>query len=588
MYIKLNYNDNVQWKDVFNTLRIVLKNNVTGISDLTTFGTAIYTDYTTNIDVSTRNLLDTTNSEIYRNTAPGVGYTTGTNSPWSWNWSESTTGTVTYAANFQVGPEIVIQRSLSTNSDKKYYIRLRHDGTNFTMGCFSTGPSDFSTSNGANKSTNLLNGEDRIVGYNMSSLTSFFCYITPTSIIVSGKGPTTSTGFSTTGWLTTASRPVTTTPGTGATSTYANISSIAPDGSRISFSSISTGTEISTTAGTYYYLRTLGNGNSYSISSNLYNLHTGTYISRTASQTVTMNIDGYLPHNPNASNSTAAHFGPAFISEYTPYDATAIGTNNYIPVMYTGGYTFHSTSGAGSPKSWYGISAQDFLWAEPYHTSQGYKLLSIQYPTPTTNNTWAVSQYVPCYIGNDFRTIERAPLGDANYGYITVSGTISGSTLTFTSPNLSNSFGSTPVTTSGAWNGWSISANVSLNLPTGLYITGGSGTSWTLNASVGTYTGIFYITRPQDVPLTPALSDQPAYKFSDSSTNGSYGLFPLVWSLSQYNTAGGKLNPALAGFMLYNGEYYPDDYFTTGGTTYALWPLADGFTRRLGIAVPKS
>jgi len=45
--------------------------------------------------------------------------------------------------------------------------------------------------------------------------------------------------------------------------------------------------------------------------------------------------------------------------------------------------------------------------------------------------------------------------------------------------------------------------------------------------------------------------------------------------------------------MLYNGDYYPDDYFSyapSGGSsnTYAIWPLADGYTRRLGLAVPKT
>jgi len=592
MYIKLNYNNDVQWKDVLNTLRIILTYNITSIADLTT-NTVAKNEYETNVDSTARSYLDisgTTTSEIYRTTAPGVGYTTGTNSPWSWNWALST-ATPVYSGTFQ-NPEMVFQRQLSTNSAIKYYVRLRYDGTNFTLGCFANGPSDFSTR--ASFSPLLSNGEDRIIGYNMTSITSFFFYMTPTSIMISGKGPTGNTGYSTTGWLTTATRPLTgLTTSASTVSSSTNIASVAPDGSRISFSSIGLDTSVSTAAGTYYYLRTVGNatlGYNYSIASNLYNLHTGNYITRVAAAgTVSMNIDGYLPHNPNASNQTTAHFGPAFVSEYTPYDATAIGTNNYIPVMYSGGYTYHNSVGYGSPKSWFGMSAQDFLWADAYHTAQGYKLLSIQYPTPTTNvgspTAWTVASGVPCYIGNDFRTIERAPLGDANYGYITITGTILNNQLTVTT--TSNSFGSPPTITTGM----AITAAPSVGLPLGTSILSGSTSPWTLNQNLGTSisgTQTFYLTRATDIPLTPALSDQPAFKFADSNTNGSYGLFPLVWSLSQYNTAGGKLSPALAGFMLYNGEYYPDDYFTTGGTTYALWPMADGFTRRLGIAVPKS
>ena len=600
MYVKLNYNNDVLWKDVLNTLRIILKFNITSIADLTSNASA-KAEYETNVDSTTRGFLDisgTTTSEIYRTTAPGVGYTAGTNSPWSWNWLLSTATPVynTYTS----GPEMVFQRQLSTNSAIKYYVRLRYDGTNFTLGCYSSGPSDYST--GASRSPLLSNGEDRIIGYNMSGITSFFFYMTPTSIMISGKGPTGTAGYSSTGWLTTATRSVTgLTTAASATSSYSTIASVASDGSRISFSAGDT--SVSTAGGTYYYLRTISNG-TYSIAPSLYNLHTGNYIIRAAaSASVSMNIDGYLPHNPNASNQTAAHFGPAFVSEYTPYDATAISTNSYIPVMYSGGYTYHSTVGYGTPKSWFGMSAQDFLWADPYHTSQGYKLLSIQYPTPTTNvgspQAWTIAPSVPCYIGNDFRTIERGPMGDANYGYATVNGTFGPTAGILTSA-------STPVGPTGTGGNFntiggtlqSITAGVSISSgPTlgflnsyGSVSTVTSQNSLTFNFAFPSGAGLqtYYLTRATDVPLTPALSDQPGFKFADSSTNGSYGLFPLVWSLSQYNTAGGKLSPTLSGFMLYNGEYYPDDYFTTGGTTYALWPMADGFTRRLGIAVPKS
>lgn len=347
-------------------------------------------------------------------------------------------------------------------------------------------------------------------------------------------------------------------------------------------------------------------------------------------------IDGYYPHNPNSDAvslySGQAHFGPAFISEYVPYDAAATINNNNIPIIFNSGYfqawdltanqaslsnvTCTNTSGTnlltgitanasgntdilvgmlvtgtgiqpnttvvsvviattgtnpiianpanpgtvnvtlslpttqavttvtfnsgtvpsnlrGATKGWFGMSAQDFLWGDPNHVSSSYKVLNLRKTTPNLTGTWSQDTlYAPVYPGTDIRTIERAPLGDQNIGTVVVNGT---------SPNL-----------------------------------------------VATPAPVV-----SDRVIAPALTDQPGNKFPDSSKNSAYGLFPIVWSNSQYSMAGGKLNPVtLSGFMLFNGDYQPDDYFTytpTGGSSasYAIWPMADGYTRRLGIAVPK-
>ena len=253
-----------------------------------------------------------------------------------------------------------------------------------------------------------------------------------------------------------------------------------------------------------------------------------------------MQIDGYYPHNPyNDAVSLyqgAAHFGPAFVSEYTPYDATSTVANNNYNVIFNGGYQYHQPS-LGNPKAWYGMAAQDFLWGDAYTTSQSYKVLNIRKPTPNVQQLYSTdTPYAPVFIGTDARTIERAPLGDWNVG------------------SNSGSVGTAP---------YPVYANP----------TGGAGS---------------------DRTLAPALIDLPNYKFPDASKNPSYGLFPLVWSNSSYNMAGGKITIDRAGFMLFNGDYTgPDDYFqytpALGSlTTYAIWPMADGYSRRLGIAVPKA
>jgi hypothetical protein len=513
MYIKLNFTNTVAWKDVFNMLRIILSNNINSISDFT--GNSDLNNSTI-IDSTTRGYLDATNSEIFRTVSPGVGYGSPTVA-WTYNWAEKTNPAA--YTTYTNGPEIVIQRTVSTyvpiggsDTNGKYYIRFRWDNTtnNFTLGTYKNSSTITAQVTGTGStSPTLSTGEDRILGYNMIGVTSFFMYMTPYSVLVGGRGPIGSNSV-TQGWLTTANRKVATAVTlTAATTQSSGVLTTVPDGSRISFSAYN--------PGTYYYYRNVNTSTSWSFADSLYKLHTGNYVTPTAVST-DIYVDGYLPHNPYANNPTAAHFGPGFVSEFTPYDATAICSNNYLPIMYSGGYYnqfnyYIASQYLYAPKAWYGISAQDFLWADSYHVKESYKLLSIQIPTPTLTNSWSISTSAPVYIGTDLRTIERAPLGDAYYG---------------------------------------------TNLTT-------------------------------DRTLSPALVDQPGYKFPDANGNPSYGLFPLTWSNSSYNSAGGKLSPAPAGSMLFNGDYTgPDDYFTYSGTTYALWPMADGYTRRLGIAVPKT
>lgn len=686
MYLKLNFNNGIFWKDVFNILRIILSNNINSITDLiygvaitgvtgssgsnqitlpslttnqlaqivqgqsvtgpgigtgavitnisgsivtlnvnntasisgtTIFGggtgTGIGSDAANqfknnNIIANTEtNKLDILTSEIVRTISPGVGY----GSPsigWTYNWAGST-NSPTYSGNYTAGPEMVFERNVSTYSPTsgsdtagKYYIRLRYDNTSSTstvqflgslyastlggvltvasftngvgsinigqaivtgtagsgnatitgsfivVGTWGTSGNQWAVSgntsinvsgimNAVNSSENgfyvgtyktasswtsastigtasnsyvLTNGEDRLQGFGMSTITSFFLYITPTSFLVGGKGPTGS--LTTQGWITSLPRTVSLTWPTSSTTSIvlANSYTLWGDGTKIRFDNPSSGTsQPNITVNLPYYIRNISTS-SFAFNTSLLGVHTKTYVA-SAAGTYSNNIliDTLVPHNPVVSNSSSAQFGPAFVSEFKPYDPQALTWNGYIPVMYSGGVYQHTSTTC--TRSHYGINSQDFLWAEPSITSQAYKVLGVVSSTPTLQNTWSQSYKVPVYIGTDLRTIERGPLGEQWY-------------------------------------------SSSYNIKT----------------------------------LGPALTDQPFYKFPDANLNPSFGLFPLVWSASQYYTAGGKLTPEIAGFMLFNGDYQPDDYFTYQGTTYSLWPLADGFLRRLGLAVPKA
>jgi hypothetical protein len=701
----------------YTTGTVVLTKNLTATASGTyTFSTTNFNDGS-QFDATQRTYFDPTNSEIFRTTAasggsgilPGVGFGSP-DVPWCYFYS----GTP-ITSPFQ---DIVIQRSLNSNNNIKYYVRLRFDGLNLYQTPFKTADTTASwlqsgniNSAGTlfNTQNYLSNGSENCIGYNMTNgCNSFFMFLTPTSILIGGKGPT-GTATTANGWIPITSRAVgvvptnTTTiaydqagttfpsgagiptvsspaggsitgpiatvysssisssvntwtptppnasvasslvssglsitgtgittiaspttlvgwsvnnitnninhfgtvhsvtgvtgtsgswaatiniiggsnPGTSIPTTgaglpfnasgyapgsylyfyhppYTNVINVIPDGSKFSTTTSVTNSILSNN----FYAKVLGpstvpgigvgqtlKGTGINIAHNvnlsgasttnttgnqgLASLHAGNFLNGTNSiantLTQTIAVDGYPPHNPYHDAVSLyggqALFGPAFVSEYQPFDATAVPANGAYTVLFNGGYQYHAvltTNTTGAPKSWYGMSAQDFLHGDPNTISKSYKVLNLRAATPNVAASWTQDiLYAPVYIGTDARTIERAPLGDINTG-----------------------------TTSGAL--------------------------------------------VSDRTLAAALTDQPSLKFPDVNKNPAFGLFPLVWSNSNYNMAGGKLTPLLAGFMLFNGDYsLPDDYFTftpSGGSTntYAVWPMADGFTRRLGIAVPKA
>ena len=600
MYIKLNFSNNVMWRDAFNMLRIIFANNITSVSSLTS-----NSDYTSSIDATTRGYLNTASSEIFRTTSPGIGY--GTSGNWTYNWSG---GSPTSFQGTSNGPEITIERKISTygSSDAtgKYYIKLWFDNSNLNLGCYRTAtnyPSSGQVSGNGNLSPALSNGDAGTIAYSTASITSIFLYINQYSFLIGGKGSTGS--LSTSGWINSVSQTIQNQVISAATTqTTSNGHYYLSDGAKIRFAAPTSGTSSATFSANYdqiYYARATGGGSpsqNWSFSTSLWGIHTNNFggsngYVTTIAGTNNVIIDTLPPQNPNIvtsstvttsgttnlssstvditgsvgnarvgsgisgtgialgtiitqinvnvitisipttaqisastglninrSNDFNSHWGPAFVSEYTPYDPAAIVTNEYVPVLFYKGLIAHTPTNATNnavntlSKSWYGMSAQDFLWGDSTFAAP-YRVLRIQQPTPNTTGSWSVVTSANVYIGTDARTTERAPLGDSN--------------------NLS-----------------------------------------TVN----------------DRAYTAVLSDVTGTKFPDATLSPGYGLFPLVWSGSMYNTAGGKLVPnggsgASSGFMLFNGDYQPDDYFTNSGIDYALWPLADGHLRRLGLAVPK-
>lgn len=73
---------------------------------------------------------------------------------------------------------------------------------------------------------------------------------------------------------------------------------------------------------------------------------------------------------------------------------------------------------------------------------------------------------------------------------------------------------------------------------------------------------------------------------SQDLTATSFALSPFCWNKTSYNAYGGNLS-ARGGFYIYNGEYFPGDEFTYGGKTYIIWPAYQGYSDRVGLAIPK-
>lgn len=80
-----------------------------------------------------------------------------------------------------------------------------------------------------------------------------------------------------------------------------------------------------------------------------------------------------------------------------------------------------------------------------------------------------------------------------------------------------------------------------------------------------------------------------AYTRWPNSTAQSTGfaMLPMNWTCNYYGNSGGSMT-GQGLFYVFNGDYSPGDEFTYNGITYAIWPSWQGYTNRLGLAIPKT
>jgi hypothetical protein len=84
-----------------------------------------------------------------------------------------------------------------------------------------------------------------------------------------------------------------------------------------------------------------------------------------------------------------------------------------------------------------------------------------------------------------------------------------------------------------------------------------------------------------------ALSNTVSNRFPSADLKTlTYGMLPLTWRHLFYYNIGGD-SSAQGGHYIFNGDYVPGDEFTYNSKTYKILPTFNGYSQRVGIAVPK-
>lgn len=254
--------------------------------------------------------------------------------------------------------------------------------------------------------------------------------------------------------------------------------------------------------------------------------------------------------------------GPYISSQYTRLDVWNNNTNGIIPTCWTNGYV--------SERPYYGISyTADIGWGNtvnsfkfnPRSTSSSTTAFSIMNTvdaTPNTTGIWSVT---------------------SGYGQKVSFGT-----------NIRNFQDQTSLATTT--NNTSGSGSTFHTATTGTYVTFSKSTvteGTTRSAWHGIQGASLY---PTTVVLptigVPSSTTTNYYRWPTANAipSGSFSLQPIVWNRADFNNIGGLITDK-AGVYLFNGEYVPGDEFTVSNTIYSIWPLADGYSNRIGLAVPK-
>lgn len=92
---------------------------------------------------------------------------------------------------------------------------------------------------------------------------------------------------------------------------------------------------------------------------------------------------------------------------------------------------------------------------------------------------------------------------------------------------------------------------------------------------------------PYNSSFRPLVRNDSYYRYPSSDlTEIGFAMHPMQVRASAYGYAGGSMTDT-SGFYLFNGDYQPGDEFTYNSKVYHIIPIWDGYTQRVGVAVPK-
>lgn len=262
--------------------------------------------------------------------------------------------------------------------------------------------------------------------------------------------------------------------------------------------------------------------------------------------------------------------GPYISSQYTRLDIWNNNTNGIIPTCWTNGYDPSGVAPGNRP--FCGISyAADIGWGNAVNnfkfnpkfsgtSNTTFSVMNTVDATPNLTGVWSVTSGYGQKVS--FGTNIRNFQDQTSLASTTNATSGSGLSATTFHTSVYTTFNKTVSTDSVPRSAWHGVQGASL-YPTSVVPP-------TIGSSPGTAPPTSYYRWPS----------------AETSPKGTFSLQPLVWNRADYNNIGGLITDK-AGVYLFNGDYIPGDEFTVSNTVYSIWPLADGFSNRIGLAVPK-
>lgn len=83
-----------------------------------------------------------------------------------------------------------------------------------------------------------------------------------------------------------------------------------------------------------------------------------------------------------------------------------------------------------------------------------------------------------------------------------------------------------------------------------------------------------------------AFSSAASTRYPNATlTATGFGLMPFGWEANALGNHGGNASDQ-SGVYIFNGDYVPGDTFTYNNKVYMIWPMYNGYSQRIGFAVP--